>query len=162
MPIRSITSDPEALTLTVVGEYPVPVERLWEAYADPRQLERFWGPVEWPATFTRHDMRVGGMSSYYMTGPNGEKSAGWWRFLAVDPGRGFEVEDGFAHEDGTPNESMPSMRISFRFEATPTGSRMVSVTTFPSLEVMEQLLQMGVEEGLRSALGQLDAVLAAA
>ena len=44
MPITSVTSDPAALTLTVVAEYPVPVERLWEAYADPRQLERFWGP----------------------------------------------------------------------------------------------------------------------
>lgn len=162
MPIVSVTSDPQALTLTVVGEYPVPVERLWQAYADPRQLERFWGPEEWPATFTHHDMRVGGTSAYYMTGPNGEKSAGWWRFLAVDPGRSFEVEDGFANDDGTPNESMPSMRIIFRFEPTVTGARMISVTTFPSLEAMQQLIEMGMEEGLRSALGQLDAVLAEA
>ena len=60
MPITSVTSDAAALTLTIVADYPVPVARLWEAYADPRQLERFWGPVEWPATFTRHDMAVGG------------------------------------------------------------------------------------------------------
>ena len=159
MPIKTVESNPESLTLTVVGEYPVPVERLWEAYADPRQLERFWGPESWPATFTRHDMAAGGQSEYFMTGPDGSTSRGWWRFLAVEPGRGFEVEDGFAHEDGRPNEAMPSMRMAFSFEPTPAGSRFTSVTHFPSVEAMERLLEMGMLEGLRSALGQLDGVL---
>jgi uncharacterized protein YndB with AHSA1/START domain len=160
MPITTVSSNAEALTLTVVGDYPVPVERLWEAYADPRQLEKFWGPETWPATFTRHDMTPGGRSRYYMTGPDGSTSHGWWRFIEVEPGRGFEVEDGFAHEDGRPNEDMPTMRMVFTFEATDTGARFTSVTYFPSLEAMEQLAQMGMEEGLRSALGQLDTVLA--
>ena len=160
MPIQSVTSDTDALSLTVVGEYPVPVERLWRAYADPRQLERFWGPVEWPATFTRHDMAVGGRSEYSMTGPDGSSSRGWWRFLAVEPGRGFEVEDGFANDDGTPNDKMPSMRMTFRFEKTATGSRVTSVTTFTSVESMQQLVEMGMIEGMKSAMGQLDAVLA--
>ena len=162
MPIKSVTSDKDALSLTVVGEYPVPVERLWEAYADPRQLERFWGPETWPATFTRHDMAVGGRSEYYMTGPDGSSSRGWWRFLAVEPGRRIEVEDGFADENGRPNETMPTMRMVFTFEPTPTGSRFTSVTYFASLESMEQLVEMGMIEGLKSALGQLDDVLAEA
>jgi uncharacterized protein YndB with AHSA1/START domain len=160
MPIKSVTSDENALTLTVVGEYPVPVERLWNAYADPRQLERFWGPVEWPAKFTRHDMKVGGRSAYTMTGPDGASSSGWWRFLAVEPGRSFEVQDGFAHDDGTPNEDMPSMRMTYTFEPTATGSRFTSITHFPSVAAMEELVKMGMMEGLQSALGQLDAVLA--
>lgn len=160
MPITNVSSDPQALTLTVVADYPVPVERLWEAYADPRQLERFWGPVEWPATFTRHDMAVGGESHYYMSGPAGERSRGWFRFLTVEPLRCFEVEDGFADEDGRPNTEMPTMRMRFRFEKTTTGSRFTSVTHFPSLEAMEQLVQMGMMEGMRSAMSQIDAVLA--
>ena len=160
MPIKSVASDEAALSLTLVGEYPVPVERLWEAYADPRQLERFWGPEGWPATFTRHDMAVGGRSEYHMTGPDGSSSRGWWRFLAVEPGRRFEVEDGFANEDGRPNEGMPSMRMVFTFEPTATGSRFTSVTYFTSLETMKQLVEMGMIEGAKSALGQLDGVLA--
>jgi uncharacterized protein YndB with AHSA1/START domain len=155
-----VTSDADALTLTVVGDYPVPVERLWGAWADPRQLEKFWGPESWPATFTRHDMAPGGRSAYYMTGPDGSTSAGWWRFLAVEPGRRFEVEDGFAHDDGRPNDEMPSMRMVFTFEPTASGSRFTSVTYFPDLEAMERLVEMGMLEGLRSALGQVDGVLA--
>jgi hypothetical protein len=38
---------------------------------------------------------------------------------------------------------------------------MVTVTTFPSVEALEQVLGMGMEEGLRAAMGQIDAVLAA-
>jgi uncharacterized protein YndB with AHSA1/START domain len=160
MPITKVTSDADALTLTLVGEYPVPVQRLWEAYADPRQLERFWGPETWPATFTRHDMAVGGRSAYYMTGPDGTRSSGWWRFVAVDAPRRIEIEDGFSHEDGRENTEMPTMRMTFAFESTPAGSRCTSVTRFPSVAAMEQLVAMGMVEGIQSAAGQLDAVLA--
>ena len=160
MPITSVSSDPTTLTLTLVGDYPVPVERLWEAYADPRQLERFWGPETWPATFTRHELEPGGRAEYHMTGPDGSTAHGWWRFLAVEPGRRIELEDGFAHEDGTPNDTLPSMRMVFSFEPTDTGSRFTSVTHFPSVEAMQKMVEMGMDEGMRSAIGQLDAVLA--
>ena len=160
MPITSISSDPEALTMTLIGDYPVPVRRLWAAWSDPRQLERFWGPPEWPATFTRHDMTVGGRSEYHMTGPDGERSSGYWVFEAIEPGRRIEVTDGFAREDGTANDEMPSMRMAMTFEATDTGSRLTSVTTFPDLAAMEELARMGMVEGATSAFGQMDDVLA--
>lgn len=160
MPVTSVTPDPERLTLTVVADYPVPVERLWAAWADPRQLERFWGPPEWPATFTRHDLFAGGRSEYEMTGPNGESSRGYWVFDEVEPPRRFVVRDGFALEDGSPNTAFPESRMEVEFLATAAGSRFVVVSTFASLESMEQLLAMGGVEGFTSALGQLDATLA--
>ncbi|MCA9488886.1 MAG: SRPBCC domain-containing protein [Myxococcales bacterium] len=160
MPIISVQSDPENLTLTATGDYPVPVDRLWRAWADPRQLERFWGPPQWPATFTRHDMRAGGRSEYYMTGPEGQTSRGYWEFERVDVGRGFVVRDGFC-DDGSFNAEMPGpARMEVSFVATATGSRFVAVSTFESVASMEQLLAMGMLEGLQSALAQLDEVIA--
>jgi uncharacterized protein YndB with AHSA1/START domain len=160
MPITSVSSDANALTLTLVGDYPVPVERLWQAYADPRQLERFWGPEGYPATFTRHDMVAGGNSQYYMTAPDGSTPHGSWYFLEVEPGRRIVVEDGFAHDDGLPNDGMPNMRMVFTFEPTATGSSVTIVTTFANVEEMQQMVEMGMDEGMRSAMGQLDGVLA--
>jgi len=96
MPVVEIHKDPEALTMRVVAQFAAPVARVWAAYADPRQLERFWGPPEWPATFMRHDFVVGGRSEYHMTGPNGDRSSGFFEFLAVDPPHSFEVLDGSA------------------------------------------------------------------
>lgn len=159
MPITEVVSNAEALTLTITADYPVPVTRLWDAYVDPRQLERFWGPKEWPATFTRHDMCVGGESHYYMTGPDGTMSRGMFRIVSMEPYRYFESEDVFTDEQGRANPDMPSMRMRFSFEATATGSRFVSVTWFTSLESMEQLVQMGMIEGTRSAMSQIDDVL---
>jgi uncharacterized protein YndB with AHSA1/START domain len=160
MPVTSITSDAAALTLTAVGEYPVPVERLWRAWTDPRQLERFWGPPQWPATFTRHDVRVGGRSEYAMTGPEGQSSRGFWVFEHVEDQRGFRIRDGFSNEDGTPNDALPSTVMTLTFEATAAGSRFVAVSRFPNLAAMEALAAMGMVEGLRSALAQLDDTLA--
>jgi uncharacterized protein YndB with AHSA1/START domain len=159
MPVTSVTSDPENLTMTLVGEYDVPVERLWSAWIDPRQLERFWGPPGWPATFTRHDMIEGGRTDYVMTGPDGESSAGYWIITSIDPGHSFEFVDGFAGPDGEPNQTMPSMTMRMRFETTDHGSRFTSVTTFPDLASMEQLVEMGMIEGATAAFGQMDDVL---
>ena len=155
MPLTSVTKDPAKLTLTVVGDYPVPQERLWEAFADPRQLERFWGPPFAPATFTRHDMRVGGRSEYFLSGPHGQKWSGSWKFTAVNPVSSFEADDG---EDNAEDENMPAS-MKFTFETTPAGSRMTCVTQFSSIEAMEQTTP-GMEEGLRAAMPQLDEVLA--
>lgn len=160
MPITEIRKDLEALTMTVVADFPVPVERLWDAYADPRQLERFWGPPTYPATFTRHDLFQGGRSDYAMTGPEGDVSRGYWEFLAVQPRESFEVIDGFAKEDGSPNHEMPSMRMVFTFTPTNQGSQVTTTTYFSSLTELEQLLDMGMEQGMQEAMGQMDDVLA--
>lgn len=160
MPITSVDTDPQALTLTVVADFTAPVRRLWDAYLDPRQLERFWGPPTYPATFTRHDGFVGGLSNYYMTGPEGDRHYGYWRWTAVDEGHSFEVRDGFASEDGTPNTDMPEGRMVFEFSETALGSRVICTSYHDSLEDLEQLIAMGQIEGMREAMGQMDDVLA--
>lgn len=154
MPLTSVTKDADTLTLTVVGDYPVPQQRLWDAFADPRQLERFWGPPDWPATFTRLDLTVGGRAEYYLTGPDGQRSGGSWRFTAVDPIDSFEAADG----DGNPEGDTGPSSMTVGFETTATGSRVTIVSRFASLEAMESALP-GMAEGMRAAVPQLDAVL---
>ena len=155
MPITSVAKDPENLTFTLVADFPVPQQRLWEAWTDPRQLERFWGPPFAPATFTHHDFTVGGRAEYFLTGPNGEKWNGSWKFTAIDPIDSFEASDG---DDNADDENMPAA-MSFAFETTPTGSRLTSVTRFSSVEAMAETIP-GMEEGLRAAMPQLDELLA--
>jgi uncharacterized protein YndB with AHSA1/START domain len=155
MPLTAVTKDAATLTLTVVGDYPVPQQRLWDAFADPRQLERFWGPPAFPATFTLHDFRVGGRAEYFLTLPEGKKWNGSWKFTAVNPINFFEACDG---DDNARDEDMPA-GMKFAFDTTPTGSRMTIVTRFSSLGAMEQTIP-GMEEGLRAAMPQLDALLA--
>lgn len=159
MPVRTVHKNTDDSTIEIVADYPVSARRLWNAYADPNQLERFWGPPTYPATFTRHDLAVGGRSHYVMTGPDGDTSAGYWSFSHVDAPHSFTVRDGFADESGEPNLQAPEMTMSFRFEDTAHGATLTMVTSFDSDAQMQEMLEMGMDEGMESALGQLDAVL---
>jgi uncharacterized protein YndB with AHSA1/START domain len=160
MTVVSTAQDREALTLTIVAELAAPPARVWQVWTDPRQLERWWGPPTWPATFEEHDVVVGGRSSYYMTGPEGEKARGWWRFVALDEPRRLEFEDGFADGAGDPNPQLPTIRAVVELEETAGGTRMTVTSRFATLEQMEQLGQMGMVEGITLAMGQIDQVLA--
>jgi uncharacterized protein YndB with AHSA1/START domain len=161
MTVVDTSKDTDSLTLTIVAELDAPPERVWRVWADPRQLERWWGPPTWPATFTEHDLTEGGRAAYYMTGPEGDQAHGWWRFRAVDAPRSLEFEDGFADASGAPDPSLPVTVA--RVELTPTdgGTRMTIATRFPSAAAMAQLAEMGMVEGMTEAIGQIPAILAA-
>ena len=159
MPVTDVITSPEDLTIRVIADFAHPVDRVWAAYSDPRQLERFWGPPSWPATFTEWDHTVGGHAQYHMTSPQGEKAYGSWEFLEIDPKNRFVVLDSFADEHGNAVEDLPAMRAEFVFEPTEQGSRLTTVSSFTSVEALEQVLSMGVVEGLTLAMGQIDAVL---
>jgi uncharacterized protein YndB with AHSA1/START domain len=160
MTVKDVEKDPATLTMVVTAEFDAPVERVWQLWADPRQLERGWGPPTYPATVVDHDLVPGGTVSYYMTGPEGDKHRGWWRILTVDAPRSLEVQDGFADDTGRPNPDMPSMTIRVVLSEEGGVTQVVTTTTFPSLEAMDQLLNMGMEEGLRAAMAQMDEILA--
>ncbi|WP_223624178.1 SRPBCC family protein [Microbacterium sp. EST19A] len=159
MPVTDVITDTENLTMTVVADFAAPVERVWSAYSDPRQLERFWGPPGWPATFSEWDHTVGGHAVYTMNGPRGERSSGSWEFLAIDAPHRFEVLDSFVDEDGKPLEGFPAQRMSFDFESTADGTRMVTTSHFASVDAIEQVVSMGQVEGIKLAMSQLDTVL---
>jgi uncharacterized protein YndB with AHSA1/START domain len=161
MPITDVDKDLDAHTMTVTAEFDATVERVWQLWADPRQLERWWGPPTYPATVVDHDLTPGGRVRYFMTGPEGDKPQGWWRIIAVDPHRHIELEDGFADDAGEPNPDMPTMVMNVDIaERAGGGTTMTVKTTFPSTEAMEQLTSMGMEEGMREAMGQIDDLLA--
>jgi uncharacterized protein YndB with AHSA1/START domain len=98
--IVRVEKDYDALSLVLVAEFDAPIERVWQLWADPRQLERWWGPPSHPATVEKHDLSVGGEVTYFLTGPRGERSGGWWRVTAVDPPTSLEFTDGWANRDG--------------------------------------------------------------
>lgn len=160
MPVTDIRHDLDALTLTITAEFAAPVQRIWQIYADPRQLEKVWGPPEFPATVVDHDLAPGGRVTYYMTGPEGERHYGYWTVLAVEEPESFTYEDGFAHEDFSPNTDLPVSTCGSTFAAQGDGTLATYVTSFASREGLQTVLDMGVEEGSRTAIDQIDGLIA--
>lgn len=162
MPVTEVHKDPEKLTMRVTAEFRAPVERVWQLWEDPRQLERWWGPPTYPATVVEHDLSPGGRVTYYMTGPEGDQPRGWWQIISVEAPRRLEFEDGFADDDDNPMPDMPTMSIRVELREQGDDSTAVTIeTVFESSDDMEQILAMGAEEGMMQALGQIDELLAA-
>ncbi|MFJ3319278.1 SRPBCC domain-containing protein [Curtobacterium sp. NPDC086286] len=160
MPTTSVHTDPEELTMTLVAEFPVPVERLWAAFADPRQLERFWGPPGFPATFTSFDLRPGGVAHYRMTSPENERFHALWQVSEVDEPRRIAFRDLFSDAEGTVDDSLPASETVLSFDTVDSGSRVTVLTSFASSADLDAMLEMGMLDGYEQAFGQLDTVLA--
>ena len=160
MSVSSIDKDFDSMTLTLIADFDAPIERVWELWADPRLLERWWGPPTYPATVEEHDLTPGGAVTYFMTGPEGDTHRGWWRITSVEPPSALEFTDGFADQDGTPNQDMPTTEMHVQLTDRDGGTRMELRSVFGSKEHMEQLMNMGMAEGLQQAVGQMDALLA--
>ena len=160
MSVISADKDFERLTFTVIAHLDAPVEQVWQLWADPRQLERWWGPPAYPATFEEHDLTPGGDVTYFMTSSEGERYRGWWRVSSVNPPKSLEFIDGFADQDGKPVGDMPTTTVQMELSEREGGTRMELRSSFDSREQMDQLLNMGMDEGMQQAIAQMDALLA--
>lgn len=161
MTVTEVSKDPENLSMVITTELEAPASRAWKLWEDPRQLERWWGPPGYPATFVDHQFEPGGAVRYYMTDPEGQRYHGWWRIISLDPPGKLELEDGFADDTGESNPHMPTSVMTVTIDDIGDGRARMSIkTTFPTQEAMEKVLEMGMEEGMKEALGQIEAILA--
>src|SRR5262245_6144434 len=160
MTVTDVTKDTENNSIRITAEFDAPVDRVWELWSDPRQLERWWGPPTYPATMVDHTLEPSGRVFYYMTSPEGDRYHGWWRVIAVEAPRRLEFQDGFAHADGSNNPDLPMGHA--HVELDPRGERRTRMTIrfqYESAEDLDKVATMGMEEGLREAVGQIDALL---
>jgi uncharacterized protein YndB with AHSA1/START domain len=159
--VTAVHKDPQRLTMTIEAEFDASPERVWQLWADPRQLERWWGPPNCPATFTRHNLATGSRVEYHMNAPEGDQCGGYWEILESEAPCRLVFRAGFANANGTPNSDLPIGTSRVRIEEVGPGSTRMSIEfAFPSAEAMEQVLAMGTEAGLTQAVGQIDAILA--
>lgn len=160
MTVTNVDVNSEAKTLTVTANFDASIEQVWQLWANPRKLEQWWGPPTYPATMVEHDLTVDGRVTYFMTSPEGNKHHGWWHIVSVDAPTNLSFEDGFGDGDGNPNPEMPITMVSLTIVARAEGGTQMTLTsTFPSAEVMAQMVEMGMQEGITLAMGQMDALL---
>lgn len=160
MPVTFVEQDLDTRTLTITAEFAAPVDKVWDVYADPRKLEKVWGPPEWPATFVEHSLTPGSRCTYYMTGPDGTRAGGWWQITAVDAPNSFTFQDGFADDDLQPAEGMPVSENVYEFSESDGVTTAVFTATYETAEGLQQVLEMGVVEGASAAINQIDDLLA--
>ena len=77
-----------------------PVELVWQAWTDPEQVKRWWGPQDFTAPVVKIDFKVGGKYFYCMRSPEGQDyySTGFYREIV--PLERIVCTDCFADENG--------------------------------------------------------------
>jgi uncharacterized protein YndB with AHSA1/START domain len=161
MTVTAVRKDPQALTMTIEAEFDASPERVWQLWADPLQLERWWGPPNYPATVTQHNLAPGGRVEYTMIGPAGDRHRGYWEILEVEAPRRLVFGDTHANADGTPNTDMQLATTRVTIEEVAVGRTRMSIESrFPNAEAMEWVLATGTDVGRTQAVGRMDAILA--
>jgi uncharacterized protein YndB with AHSA1/START domain len=97
---QSNTETQQALVIERVID--APREKVWEAWTDPEQVKKWWGPKDFTAPSIQSDFREGGKYLWAMRGPDGKDYWSTGTFHEIVPPERLVVTDSFADEQGNP------------------------------------------------------------
>jgi uncharacterized protein YndB with AHSA1/START domain len=150
--VTRVDKDLAARTLTVAADFEADPDRVWRLWADPRRLERWWGPPDHPATVHSHDLVPGGTVSFSFAG--GEVPTVEWHVREVEAPRRLVFE--FAD----PRVPVVTISVDIRErEGDAGGTVMLVESTFETDADLESMLSIGFDRGLATSVGQADAAL---
>ncbi len=66
--------------------------RVYEAFEDPKQLARWWGPNGFTSTFETFDFREGGAWKFVLHGPDGKDYPNVNRFVELVPAQRVRLQ----------------------------------------------------------------------
>lgn len=147
-------------TLIIERIFEAPPSLMFDVWTDCKHLKHWWGPKEWPMHECEMDFREGGSWHYCLRGPNeGDESWGKALYDQIDKPKKIVYRDYFADNKGNINEDMPGSKTELVFLEHNGITRQVSTTEYESPESLQQVLDMGMIEGMNSSMERLDEYL---
>lgn len=122
---------PNELSLTRV--YDAPVRAVWDAWADPKQAAKWWGPRGFTITTHSKDLRPGGHWSYTMHGPDGTDYPNTTIYHEV------EKYSRMVYDHGGHADRPPLFRVTVTFSEQKGGKTKMEMTmAFATPEVAQE------------------------
>lgn len=159
MVVTSTETNLESVSMDLVADFDASVDQVWQLWADPDLLSRWWGPPSHVTTFEQFDFVPGGTATFVMNGPNEHVHRGWWRISDVSPPTGLEFVDGFADIDGNVSQDLPTSTVRVTLTERGEGTRMLITSQYQTREGFDLIVSQGMEAGWRLCVGQMDALL---
>ena len=135
--------------------FDAPVEKVWQAHSQNEILDQWWGPAPWRAETKTMNFTAGGYWLYAMVSPDGQKHWGRMNYLAIDPFKSIDIEDGFCDEDGILNNEMPVSKGQIVFTTEENRTKVEFKVIFPTESDVEKTIEMGFEQGIAICQDQL-------
>jgi hypothetical protein len=159
MPVTDVQQDLDTLTLTITADFTAPVQRIWQIYADPRQLEKV-GSADLPGDRGRPRPHPRRPDDLRHDRP-GRRQA---RRILADHGRRradeFLLRGRLRRPGLHPTPGMPVSQNIYTFTEHDGDTRATYVSTYQSAEALQQVLDMGMVEGATLSINQIDDLIA--
>jgi len=151
--------DKENNTITTLREFAGKRQLVWDCYTKSELLDRWFAPKPLTTRTSSMQFKEGGHWLYAMVDPGGQEYWGRLDYQTIAPIDHYTALDGFCDNTGALNPDLPRSQWDVTFSDTPGHTLVKTVVSYKSAEAIEQVIQMGLKEGLASTLDRLDELL---
>lgn len=151
--------DKENNTLTIVREFSAKRQLVWDCYTKQELLDQWFAPKPFTTKTKSMDFKNGGHWHYAMIDPEGTEYWGYTEYYDVNPIDYYRTIDAFCDSEGTINQELPAANWKVTFNEKGENATVTTVVTYDSLNDLETVINMGMEEGMLSTLEKLDELL---
>lgn len=123
-------SKPNEIQITRI--YDAPVKMVWDAWVDPVQVAKWWGPRGFSITTTQKDVRPGGSWTYVMHGPDGVDYPNKTLFHEV------EKYSRLVYDHGGNDDRPPLFRVTVNFSENNGKTEMDMTMALATAEAAQQ------------------------
>lgn len=146
-------------TITIRREFAASRQLVWDAYTTQELLDQWFAPKPLTTKTSHMDFREGGYWHFAMVEPNGTEYWSRQDYLTIDPISGYTAKDAFSDESGTINQDYPTSDLEVSFTDLGNTTMVESIVRYDSLDALETVIKMGMEEGFKSTVDRLDELL---
>ncbi|MFT8321712.1 MAG: SRPBCC domain-containing protein [Bacillus sp. (in: firmicutes)] len=164
--VNSLVTTVEGQDLVMERNFYASKEELFKAFSQSDRLESWWGPKGWKTENKKFEFKPNGIWLYCMkcTDRNqgdffGQESWGKAVYEEIDSPNKIVYIDSFADKEGNTISEMPSLLITVHFIEQGENTKLTIRSRFASSEDLQQVMEMGVVEGMSSQFDCLDEFL---
>ena len=154
-------------SLTFERDFSVSKDKLWEAYTSASMLDKWFAPKGWECTTKEHSFEDGGKWIYSLkcTDPEqtdfyGMEMPGVLTYDSINPEDSFVYTDtffdAFLNERGEVDTTMPGSHTILTMVSDGTGTILTFTTSYESAEDLQQVIEMGMQQGLEESHDKLE------
>ena len=128
-----MAAKPKSNEIKITRVYDAPVQAVWDAWTDPRQVAQWWGPRGFTITTHSKELRPGGRWIYTMHGPDGVDYPNSTLYYEVEPCRKL------VYDHGASDDRPPLFRVTVLFSEVDGKTKMDMTMSLATPEAAEEI-----------------------
>lgn len=150
--------DANTSTMTISRDFAAHRQLVWDCHTKSELLDQWFAPKPLTTKTASMDFREGGHWHYAML-HDGQEFWARMDYQTIRPIDSYTALDGFCDAAGVLNPALPRARWDVTFSDRGPRTLVETVVSYGSPEALQQVLDMGMKEGLISTLERLDDLL---